>query len=56
MNDGPMLKLGIPAGSLQEATLSLFAKAGFAIWGRLPRVAELDGIERDLAIMGKRAS
>ena len=27
---------------------------GFAKWGQLPRVAELDGIEKDLAIMGKR--
>jgi phosphinothricin acetyltransferase len=29
-------------------------KFGFAKWGHLPRVAELDGIERDLVIMGKR--
>src|SRR5437016_13871484 len=27
----PILKLGIPAGSLQEATASLFAKAGYKI-------------------------
>jgi len=27
----PILKLGIPKGSLQEATLKLFAKAGYAI-------------------------
>src|SRR5271156_1528299 len=31
MNDGPILKLGIPAGSLQEATAQLFAKAGYRI-------------------------
>jgi ATP phosphoribosyltransferase len=31
MNDGPILKLGIPAGSLQEATGQLFAKAGYKI-------------------------
>ena len=31
MNDGPILKLGIPAGSLQEATAQLFAKAGYKI-------------------------
>jgi ATP phosphoribosyltransferase len=31
MNDGPVLKLGIPAGSLQEATGQLFAKAGYKI-------------------------
>jgi L-amino acid N-acyltransferase YncA len=35
-------------------SVALFAKAGFATWGQLPRVAELDGVERDLAIMGRR--
>src|ERR1700676_4510857 len=31
MSDGPTLKLGIPAGSLQEATGELFRKAGYRI-------------------------
>src|SRR6202790_2948257 len=31
MSDGPTLKLGIPAGSLQEATGELFRKAGYKI-------------------------
>jgi len=35
-------------------SIALFAGAGFAAWGRLPRVAEMDGIERDLAILGRR--
>lgn len=35
-------------------SIALFERAGFAPWGRLPRVAELDGVERDLAILGKR--
>jgi L-amino acid N-acyltransferase YncA len=35
-------------------SLELFAAAGFVPWGRLPGVAELDGIERDLAIVGRR--
>ncbi|HZQ62347.1 MAG TPA: GNAT family N-acetyltransferase [Casimicrobiaceae bacterium] len=35
-------------------SVNLFGKAGFDTWGMLPRVAELDGIERDLAIMGRR--
>lgn len=35
-------------------SLALFERAGFDAWGRLPRVAELDGVERDLAILGKR--
>lgn len=36
------------------ASLALFAKFGFATWATLPRVANLDGIERDLIILGKR--
>jgi len=36
------------------ASLALFRRAGFADWGTLPRVAELDGVERDLVILGKR--
>ena len=35
-------------------SLALFERAGFARWGHLPRVAELDGIERDLVILGRR--
>jgi len=35
-------------------SIRLNEKFGFAKWGHLPRVAELDGIERDLVIMGKR--
>jgi phosphinothricin acetyltransferase len=34
-------------------SLALFERHGFARWGLLPRVAELDGIERDLAILGR---
>ncbi len=36
------------------ASLALFRRAGFDDWGRLPGVAELDGIERDLVILGRR--
>lgn len=35
-------------------SVALFERFGFAPWGRLPRVAELDGVERDLAILGRR--
>ena len=31
MSEAPKLKLGIPKGSLQDTTVSLFAKAGFRI-------------------------
>ena len=37
-----------------EPSVALFVRHGFAGWGRLPRVAELDGIERDLLILGCR--
>jgi phosphinothricin acetyltransferase len=35
-------------------SIALFESQGFAVWGRLPRVAVLDGIERDLTILGHR--
>ncbi|NRO97519.1 GNAT family N-acetyltransferase [Paraburkholderia sp. NMBU_R16] len=35
-------------------SLALFRRAGFEDWGTLPRVAVLDGVERDLVILGKR--
>lgn len=38
------------------ASLGLFAKFGFATWAQLPKVANLDGIERDLIILGKRVA
>jgi phosphinothricin acetyltransferase len=37
-----------------KPSLALFAQYGFAPWGTLPRVATLDGIERDLVIVGRR--
>lgn len=37
-----------------QPSLQLFNSFGFERWGYLPLVAELDGIERDLNIMGKR--
>ena len=35
-------------------SIKLFERFGFARWGHLPSVAELDGIERDLLILGLR--
>ncbi len=37
-----------------EPSLRLFEAFGFARWGELPKVALLDGIERDLVIVGRR--
>ena len=37
-----------------EASRRLFRAEGFSDWGVLPAVASLDGVERDLVIMGRR--
>jgi phosphinothricin acetyltransferase len=37
-------------------SLALFDKFGFERWGELPKVAALDGVERDLIIVGRRVS
>lgn len=37
-----------------KPSLGLLLRHGFEQWGHLPQVASLDGIERDLVILGKR--
>ncbi len=37
-------------------SVRLFEAFGFAGWGRLPAVAELDGVERDVLILGRRVA
>lgn len=37
-------------------SLALFDRFGFVRWAELPGVATLDGIERDLIILGKRVA
>jgi phosphinothricin acetyltransferase len=39
-----------------EQSLRLFGAFGFERWGLLPKVARLDGVARDLAILGRRVS
>ena len=39
-----------------KPSLALFEKFGFETWAHLPRVANLDGVERDLIILGKRVA
>jgi len=54
---GPELDVNTLLGFIfghNEPSLRLFERFGFQHWGRLPRVAELDGIERDLVIVGLR--
>jgi L-amino acid N-acyltransferase YncA len=36
------------------ASIALFERFGFQTWARFPRVAELDGVERDLLVLGLR--
>lgn len=40
--------------SHNEPSLKLFKHFGFEAWAQLPNIAELDGIERSLTILGKR--
>jgi len=35
-------------------SIRLYEAYGFKRWGLLPRVCELDGVERDVAILGRR--
>jgi phosphinothricin acetyltransferase len=37
-------------------SLALFASRGFQRWGFYPEVAELNGVERDLVVMGIKAN
>lgn len=37
-----------------EPSLRLFRSFGFEEWGRLPGVAELDGVSKDVVVVGKR--
>ena len=37
-----------------EPSLQLFYREGFAQWGHFPRVGVLDGVERDLSVVGRR--
>jgi L-amino acid N-acyltransferase YncA len=37
-----------------EPSLKLFQRLGFERWGFFPGVAQLDGVERDLVVMGQR--
>ena len=39
-----------------QPSLTLFQKFGFQQWGYLPQVAELDGVERDVIILGLRVN
>jgi len=38
----------------KEASIGLFKSFGFEMWAHFPGVAELDGVEKDLVVMGLR--
>jgi L-amino acid N-acyltransferase YncA len=42
------------AFAINEPSLKLFERFGFERWAHFPRVAELDGTERDLVVLGLR--
>lgn len=55
--EAPSIKVATLLGFIfahNEPSLRLFEQFGFARWGELPRVATLEGIERDLVIVGRR--
>lgn len=39
-----------------DASIALFRKMGFETWGFMPRVARLEGVEKDLVLVGRRLS
>jgi L-amino acid N-acyltransferase YncA len=39
-----------------EPSLQLFERRGFERWGFLPRIARVEGVERDLVIVGRHIS
>ena len=53
----PQLKINTLLGFIfahNQPSLELFKQYQFSQWGYLPRIADLDGIERDLVIFGLR--
>ncbi|MBB3122115.1 GNAT family N-acetyltransferase [Pseudoduganella violacea] len=55
----PSLKVHTVLGFIfghNQPSLALFRRFGFDTWATLPRVANLDGVERDLLILGKRVA
>jgi L-amino acid N-acyltransferase YncA len=57
LNQCPQLKIKTVLGFIfghNQPSLNLFKKFGFQQWGNFPKIAELDTIERDLIILGKR--
>ena len=45
---------GSTAVASNDASIALFRKMGFEQWGFMPRVARLEGSEKDLVLFGRR--
>jgi L-amino acid N-acyltransferase YncA len=46
--------LAVTIFASNQASIRLFERHGFEQWGFMPRVARLEGVERDLVMMGRR--
>jgi phosphinothricin acetyltransferase len=54
--DSPGLNFHTLVGCIfrhNEASLRLFERSGFEKWGVLPHIARVDGVKRDLVVVGK---
>jgi len=52
----PLLGINAMVGLIfahNESSLRLFGRLGFARWGLLPGVARVDGVQRDLVVLGR---
>jgi phosphinothricin acetyltransferase len=57
VSQSPQLGLNTLIGFIfahNQASLKLFEKFDFERWGYLPRIADIDNVERDLVILGLR--
>jgi L-amino acid N-acyltransferase YncA len=56
ITSSPRLEINALVGCIfghNEPSLRLFERLGFERWGFLPRIARVDGVERDLVIVGR---
>jgi phosphinothricin acetyltransferase len=59
INQSPILRINTLIAFIfahNKPSLKLFKKYQFQQWGYLPEIAELDGIERDLIILGRKTN
>jgi L-amino acid N-acyltransferase YncA len=57
--DAPRLEITALVGLIlghNTASLRLFGRFGFEQWGLLPRVTRLEGVERDIVIVGRHTA